>query len=102
MKIGAINNRRISFGRALTSSELTDYRETLTQAKKIAGNDGKSILIVHDACLPQNPGTNTGVGNLSAKKSLEFFDFMHNLHHFMNNYAHKCIILHFDKTKQMW
>lgn len=78
MKIGAINNRRISFGRALTSSELTDYRETLTQAKKIAGNDGKSILIVHDACLPQNLGNNTGVGNLSAKKSLEFFDFMHN------------------------
>ena len=66
------------FGRALTADELKEYKKTLNEAKEIVGNNGKSVLIVHDACLPQNASENTGVGNLSTKKSLQFFEFMKN------------------------
>ena len=80
MRIAAdrvLNKRQnISFGRALTSKELVEYRATINEAKKKIKNDGKSILIVHDACLPQSADKNTGVGNLSSKQSLEFFEFM--------------------------
>lgn len=74
------NNRRFkpSFGRALTEQEMVEYKKTLTEAKNKIGNNGKSVLIVHDACLPQGAELNTGVGNLSSKKSLQFFDFMKN------------------------
>lgn len=65
-----------AFGRRLTPEELLEYQATLSEAKEKAGNNGKSVFIVHDACLPQNADGNTGVGNLSSKKSLEFFDFM--------------------------
>ena len=65
-----------AFGRRLTSEELLEYQTTLSEAKEKVGNNGKSVFIVHDACLPQNAEGNTGVGNLSSKKSLEFFDFM--------------------------
>ena len=74
-----LNNQSIpSFGRALTNQELLEYKETLVEAKEKIGNNGKSVLIVHDACLPQSADRNTGVGTLSAKKSLQFFDFMKN------------------------
>lgn len=72
------NPQKLSFGRALTPQELIEYKETLNDAKKKIGNDGRSILIVHDACLPQAADKNTGVGNLSDKKSLQFFEFMKN------------------------
>ena len=75
--IGCIGKTPV-FGRSLTSEELIEYKKTLSEAKEKVGNDGKSILIVHDACLPQSADRNTGVGTLGAKKSLQFFDFMKN------------------------
>jgi len=72
------NSKQLSFGRLLTQNELEEYKSTLKEAKAAVGNDGKSVFIVHDACLPQSADTNTGVGNLSAKKSLQFFDFIKN------------------------
>lgn len=83
MKIEATNTRnkiphKVTFGRALTPKELVEYKKTLAEAKNKIGNDGKSVLIVPDTCLPQASEYNTGVGNLSSKKSLEFFDFMKN------------------------
>ena len=85
MKIEVVGNsnktlfkRKPSFGRALTQNEIKEYKHTLIDAKKKVGNDGRSIFIVHDACLPQDAEKNTGVANLSSKKSLQFFDFMKN------------------------
>ena len=60
MKIGINNkinssiNNSPAFGRALTSDEILEYKKTLNLAKKKVGNDGMSVLIVHDACLPQS------------------------------------------------
>ena len=71
-----LGKRSPSFGRALTQDEMNEYKKTLEHAKKKIGNDGRSIFIVHDACLPQDADKNTGVANLSSKKSLQFFDFM--------------------------
>ena len=67
---------KISFKRALRKEEVRDYTETLNNAKAIAGQTGKSILIVHDACLPQRPELNTGMGSLAANDSLKFFETM--------------------------
>ncbi len=72
------NNKTISFGRALNQKEKLDYIQTLQEAKQKLGADGKSVLIVHDACLPQSELANTGVGNLSSKESLNYFDMMKN------------------------
>ena len=76
MKISAINNN-ISFGRSLHSGqELEDFNHLREECKSLTTQTGKSIFIVHDACLPQSPGKNTGVGNLSSQESLEFFKYM--------------------------
>lgn len=69
-------NQKISFGRALTTDEKAEFSKVAIEAKEKIGNTGKSILIVHDPCLPQSSATNTGVGNLGSKKADEFFDFM--------------------------
>lgn len=69
-------NDKISFGRALTTNEKIDFQKTTTEAKKLLGAEGKSILIVHDACLPQAPENNTGVGHITSKQSLDFIELM--------------------------
>lgn len=69
-------NPKVSFGRALTSDEKINFLKVAQEGKEKAGNTGKSVLIVHDPCLPQSSATNTGVGNLGSKKADEFFDFM--------------------------
>ena len=76
MKIQEINSKKISFKRQLTPNELTQYQATLKAAKEKTGNNGKSVLIVHDACLPQSVKTNTGVGNLNTSEAQNFFKFM--------------------------
>ncbi len=68
-------NNSVSFQRLLKPSEEADYRSTLKRAKSIAGNRGKTILIVPSSSLPQADYNNTGVGNLAAEDSLKFFDF---------------------------
>lgn len=65
MKICAVN--QINFQRRLKPSEEAEYRSVLNEAQ----NKGKKILIVPATSLPSQ----TGVGNLSSKESLEFFDF---------------------------
>ena len=65
MKICALNN--INFQRRLKPSEEAEYRSVLNEAQI----KGKKILIVPATSLPSK----TGVGNLSSKESLEFFDF---------------------------
>ena len=74
MKVSAINN--ISFGRRLTPQETQEFQQVQQEAKQLVGQTGKSIFIVHDACLPQTATKNTGVSNLAAKESQEFFRFM--------------------------
>lgn len=69
MKICAINN--ITFQRKLKNNEISDYQNTLQQAKYKVGNRGKSLLIVPSTSLPNK----TGVGNLGTKESLDFFEF---------------------------
>ncbi len=76
MKIQEINSKKISFKRQLTPKELNQYQATLKEAKEKTGNNGKSVLIVHDACLPQSVKTNTGVGNLNTSEAQNFFKFM--------------------------
>lgn len=72
----SLQKNKMSFGRALTTEEKKDFQKTVNDAKKILGADGKSILIVHDACLPQSHENNTGVGNISSKESLDFINLM--------------------------
>lgn len=74
MKVSAVNN--ISFGRRLTQQETQEFEQVQKEAKQLVGQTGKSIFIVHDACLPQSASRNTGVSNLVAKESQEFFKFM--------------------------
>lgn len=74
MKVSAVNN--ISFGRRLTPQETQEFEQVQKEAKQLVGQTGKSIFIVHDACLPQSASKNTGVANLAAKESQEFFKFM--------------------------
>ena len=74
MKVSAVNN--ISFGRRLTQQETQEFEQVQKEAKQLVGQTGKSIFIVHDACLPQSASRNTGVSNLAAKESQEFFKFM--------------------------
>ncbi len=74
MKVSAISN--ISFGRRMTPIETQEFEQVQKEAKNLAGQTGKSIFIVHDACLPQSVGKNTGVANLAAKESQDFFKFM--------------------------
>ncbi|MCQ2789157.1 MAG: 4-alpha-glucanotransferase [bacterium] len=78
MQVKAVNNRNVSFERQLTKNEMTQYKSVLSKAKEKVGQTGKSVFIVHDVCLPQNPSHNTGVGNLSSKESGKFFDFIKN------------------------
>ena len=73
MKIQGIQTT--SFARKLNNGEIKEYSETLSQAKKILGQTGNSVLIVHDACLPQNAKRNTGVANLVGEDSIQFFQF---------------------------
>ena len=75
MKIGKVQTD-ISFKRALTSDELTEYKKVLSEARSVANNGGNSIFIVHDSCLPQALETDTGVGHLTSKSSSEFFDYI--------------------------
>lgn len=74
MKVSAVNH--ISFGRRLTPQETQEFEQVQKEAKQLVGQTGKSIFIVHDACLPQSATKNTGVSNLAAKESQEFFRFM--------------------------
>ena len=68
--------QNLSFKRALREDEISGYSDTLKKAKQCVGQTGKSIFIVHDACLPQRPEINTGVGNLSSVDSCKFFETM--------------------------
>ena len=68
----------VSFKRALKKEEIADYSQTLKSGKRLVGQTGKSIFIVHDACLPQSVDKNTGMGNLASKDSLKFFETMKN------------------------
>lgn len=67
MKIST--NQALSF--KMKPKNEADFSDTLTRGKKLAGNKGKSILIVPASSLPSQ----TGVGNLGTDESLKFFDF---------------------------
>ena len=77
-KVGLKNN--ISFGEALSTKERQEYENVSKQAEAamdaIRGPKDKSILIVHDACLPQNASNNTGWGHLSSEESASYFSLM--------------------------
>lgn len=76
MKISAIHTNSISFGRSLQPKEIEEFNRLRDECKSLTSQTGKAIFIVHDACLPQSPDKNTGVGNLSSKESLDFFKYM--------------------------
>lgn len=78
MKVHQNYHQKVSFKRELSPEELKTYNLVLKSAQEKSGRNGKTILIVHDACLPQTAATNTGVGNLGSKDALLFFDFMKN------------------------
>lgn len=67
--------QNINFKRRLTRAEEKELVQIDAQAKQILGNTGNSVLIVHDACLPQSIQTNTGVANILNPQSGDFFDF---------------------------
>lgn len=73
MRVNSLKNN-ISFGKALNSKQMEEYGHVLRSAENILGKDGKNILIVHDASLPQT--INTGMGNLGDKKAVEFIELM--------------------------
>ena len=63
------------FTRRLKPKEEAEYCDVLKRGKALAGNNGKSILVLPTSSLPQGAGSNTGVGNILDKEALEFFDF---------------------------
>ena len=65
----------IHFKRRLKPTEESEYSSVLNRGKFLAGNTGKSVLIVPSPSLPQDKTCNTGVGNILDKTALEFFDF---------------------------
>lgn len=76
MKIASITPaQRINFRRHLTGAEEKEMAQVDAQAKQLLGNTGNSVLILHDACLPQSPVRNTGVANLLNTESAAVFDF---------------------------
>ncbi len=76
MKIGNVQPN-VSFKRLLTPTETKEYTEVLSKARDLVnGKDSKSIMVVHDSCLPQLKDTDVGVGHLTSKTSNKFFDFI--------------------------
>ncbi len=75
LPITPTNYSKMSFKRQLTPAEEKEMARINAQAKDLLGNNGNSVLVLHDACLPQAPNTNTGVSNLLNKESDSFFDF---------------------------
>ena len=75
MKVSAIKSS-VSFGAAIAPNELDEFKRVQTEAKKLVGQTGKSIFIVHDACLPQSINRNTGTANLASRESLDFLKYM--------------------------
>ncbi|MBE7712326.1 MAG: 4-alpha-glucanotransferase [Cyanobacteria bacterium SIG26] len=75
MKVSAIKSK-VSFGAAIEPKDLDDFKKVRDEAKALVGQTGKSIFIVHDACLPQSPTRNTGVANLASQESLDFLKYM--------------------------
>lgn len=76
MRISPVaQSQNIAFKRHLTKDEEKELRQVSLEAKKVLGNTGNSVLIVHDACLPQSPSRNTGVANILGQDSEDFFDF---------------------------
>lgn len=65
----------IAFKRHLTKAEEKEMVGLNNEAKELLGNTGNSVLVIHDACLPQSASVNTGVANLLGKDSAKFFDF---------------------------
>ena len=78
MRINSYNTKGISFKRALTPAEKSEYSSVLSEAREVINGGGKSVLIVHDSCLPQAYTSDTGVGHLCSKTSSDFFDFAKN------------------------
>lgn len=74
MKIAPVTPN-LSFKRRLTISEEKEMERVNAQAKELLGSTGNSVLIVHDACLPQGAGRNTGVSNILTPDASAFFDF---------------------------
>lgn len=76
MRIYPVNQySNLSFKRQLTKAEEMEMQKITTQAKQVLGNTGNSVLIVHDACLPQTVSRNVGVANILGEDSSSFFDF---------------------------
>ena len=75
MRISPIRNS-VSFGRELRQNEIAEYTAVRDEAKKLAGQTGKSIFIVHDPCLPREKSVDTGLGNLATKEAKDFFQYM--------------------------
>ncbi len=75
MRIYPANSSNIAFRRRLTSAEEREMREVNARAKELLGNTGNSVLVVHDACLPQVAERNIGVANILGTDSDKFFDF---------------------------
>lgn len=76
MKIASVSPaQNLNFKRRLTISEEKEMERINAQAKQILGNTGNSVLIVHDACLPQSDFRNTGVSNILNPEADAFFDF---------------------------
>lgn len=75
MKVFKINSN-LSFGRSLREDETAEFKKTLKEGKKLAGQTGNSIFIMPSTSLPQSEMLNTGVGNLTSKETSDYLDYM--------------------------
>ncbi len=64
------------FGRSLRDDEISEFKTTLKEGKKLAGQTGNSIFIMPSTVLPQSDMSNTGVGNFASKEGLDYIDYM--------------------------
>lgn len=76
MAIARVGRSEISFKRLYTPNEEMEHNNLVKSIKSRLSHDGKSILIINDSCLPQNPSSDIGIGHLTSKTSSDFFDFV--------------------------
>lgn len=68
-------NPNLSFGRAFTTAEKTEYKDIIAKSREKLGTNNTS-MILFDVSFPQAKGENTGIGSSFSKSAENFLKFM--------------------------
>ncbi len=68
-------NKKIAFGRAMTTAEMQVNKKLLTEGRESLGS-GDSFMICFDSMFPSEKGKNTGIGTSFSDSGIDFLAFM--------------------------